>query len=310
MKKSATLLLILLLAIISEGCTIASASPKADQIVPSRNYSTKTFDFKGFKTIESSSVIDVEYTQSSGFTKVEVTAPENLMQYLDIHMEGWKLVIRCKKFSTKNFSGKYTITAKIAAPSVYEFTSNGTGDFTFMNALNTKGGIILTSNGTGDIKGPTVICDWLKASSNGTGDIEISSINCKLAELSLVGTGDIDIIGLRADNAKISLHGTGDIELKTLSATSAEARLSGTGDIEIYGGSATNAMLELTGTGDINAKKLKVVNATVNNHSTGDIECFATESLTIYNSGVGSVEYKGNPHKLDIVNGKGIKRIK
>lgn len=309
MKKSATLL-VLLLAIVAEGCTLASASPKTDKIAPSRNYTTKTFGLKGFSSIESNSIIDVEYTQSSGFTKVEVTAPENLMQYVDIRMAGGKLVIGCKKFTTRNFSGKYNITAKIAAPSVNEFVSNGTGDFTFMNALKATDKITLESNGTGDFNGPTVICDRLKASLNGTGDIEIASVDSKLAELNLTGTGDIDIISLRADDAKIALNGTGDFELKTLSATSVEANLSGTGDIEICGGTATNATFELTGTGDINAQKLKAANATVNNHSTGDVECFATESLSIYNNGIGSVEYKGNPRKLDIVNGKGIKRIK
>lgn len=308
--KKLNILLILSLAIMMEGCVFASASSKNDKISPSRNYVTQNYDLKSFTSIVSNSIIDVEYTQSSGYTRVEVTAPENLMQYVTISKSGSQLNIDCKKFNTKNFTGKYHITAKVTAPSVNKFTLNGTGDLTFMNALNSKGSITLTSNGTGDIEGPTVICAELNASSNGTGDIDISSIDCKSAKLNLVGTGDIDIISLRADNAEIGVAGTGDVELKTLSATSIAARLSGTGDITINGGTAVNATFELTGTGDITAKKLKVENATENNHSVGDVECFATESLTIYNSGIGSVEYKGNPHKLDIVNGKGIKRLK
>lgn len=309
MKKS-TALLLLTFAIIMEGCTFARASAKNDKIAPSRNYVSKTFDIKHFTAIASNSIIDVEYTQSSEYTKIEVTAPENLMQYVSISKSGPTLNINCEKFSTKNFSGNYHITAKVTAPNVTGFTLNGTGDITFMNALNTKGDITITSNGTGDIEGPTVICTRLNASSNGTGDIDISSIDCKYAGLNVIGTGDIEIIGVRANDTKIGVAGTGDVELKTLSTTSLKASLSGTGDININGGTAVNATYELTGTGDINAKKLKVENATVNNHSIGDVECFATESLTIYNSGIGSVEYKGSPRKLDIVNGKGIKRIK
>ena len=308
--KKLNAILILSIAILMEGCTFALASSKADKITPSRNYISKAFDINGFTAIRSNSIIDVEYTQSTGYSKIEVTAPENLMQYVSISKSGSTLNIDCEKFSTNNFSGNFHITAKVTAPAVTGFTLNGTGDIKFMNALNTKNDITITSNGTGDVEGPTVICSRLSASSNGTGDIDISSVESKYAHLSLVGTGDIDIISLRASDAKIRLLGTGDIELKTLSTTSLDASLSGTGDIDINGGTAVNASLNLTGTGDINAKKLKVENATVNNLSVGDVECFATESLTIYNSGIGSVEYKGSPRKLDIVNGKGIKRIK
>ena len=265
MKKLTTILAVMLLSL----CTWA-ASPKNHQITPSRTYTTKTFDFKGFTAIASNSIIDVEYTQSPGFTKVEVSAPENLMQYVRLNVDNGTLNINFESFSGKNFSGSYKIIAKIRAPSVNVFTTNGTGDITLRNALNASKDIKLTTNGTGDITGPTVVCGYLETSVNGTGDIEI----------------------------------------KTVSTKSLNANLSGTGDIDLLGGTAENAIYVLTGTGDINAKNLSAREVNATNHSTGDIECHATESLTVKSNSVGSVHYKGTPRKVDIINGRGIKRIK
>ena len=305
MKKLTTILAVMLLSL----CTWA-ASPKNHQITPSRTYTTKTFDFKGFTAIASNSIIDVEYTQSPGFTKVEVSAPENLMQYVRLNVDNGTLNINFESFSGKNFSGSYKIIAKISAPSVNVFTTNGTGDITLRNALNASKDIKLTTNGTGDITGPTVVCGYLETSVNGTGDIEIVSATCSTINANLSGTGDIEMKSLKSTDTKLSLHGTGDIEIKTVSTKSLNANLSGTGDIDLLGGTAENAIYVLTGTGDINAKNLSAREVNATNHSTGDIECHATESLTVKSNSVGSVHYKGTPRKVDIINGRGIKRIK
>lgn len=301
-----TATLILLMAAL----TPAASSAADITVTPSRNYVTKSFNLKGFETITSNSIIDVEFTQTNGFTKVEITAPENLMQFVKVttSKNGRKLNLNCDKFRTPNFSGKYRITAKISAPSVNEFVSNGTGDIEFKNALDTKGTLKLTTNGTGDIDGPTILCKRLEAVSNGTGDIEVNSVVCTELMANSVGTGDIDLKSVQASTSTLGLFGTGDIELSSIKTVNLSINLTGTGDINIAG-SANSAKYTLTGTGDLCAKDLKAANVTANNHSTGDLECYATESLTVYNTATGDVKYKGNPQTIN-TNGKNIKRLK
>ncbi len=287
-----------------------SVSAKEESISPSRNYVNKEFSVKTFSSIVSNSIIDVEFTQSTGYVKVEVSAPENLMQFVKVSLgKGGVLTFDCERFSTKNFSGKFKITAKVTAPSVTMFSTNGTGDIKMLNALNLKKDIKLVTNGTGDISGPTIICNKLEGSSNGTGDIGFTSVTCQSMVIISCGTGDINFNTVLTSAAVFGIQGTGDIDIKSFSGTSLSAELSGTGDIDIKGGSSASAKFVLTGTGDISAKNLKVGDLSVVNHSTGDIECCAVESLTVRNNGTGCVKYRGYPQKVD-VSGKNIKKIK
>ncbi|MCM1504798.1 MAG: DUF2807 domain-containing protein [Muribaculum sp.] len=287
-----------------------NASAKVNGIIPSRTYVSKEFNVRSFSSVVSNSIINVEFTQSSGYVKVEVSAPENLMQYVKVGVnKSGVLSLDCESFSVKNFSGNYAITARVTAPSVTAFTSNGTGNIKMLNALNLKKDVKLVSNGTGDISGPTIICNRLEATSTGTGDIEFTSLTCQNLEVNTGGTGDVGFRTVLTSTAQFGLQGTGDIDIKSFSGTSLTAELSGTGDIEIEGGTSASAKFVLTGTGDINAKNLRVGDLTALNHSTGDIECCAVESLTARNNGTGSIKYRGYPQRVDVT-GKGIKKIK
>lgn len=290
-------------------CILAVANETA-KITPSRNYTTKTFDIKGFSSIVANGVIDVEFTQSDGYTRIEVSAPENLMQFVVVSKKGNALSLDTKPFRTKNFSSTYKITAKVTAPSVSEFTSNGAGDIKFISAVGSKkADVKLTSNGTGDIEGPTVVCSRLDARGNGTGDIEIISVTCENLDAGIAGTGDIEFKNVKSTDAVLSLSGTGDIEVKSINTGSISASQTGTGDIKIASGSAGTASYSLSGTGDIEARGLKAKQVNASNHSIGEVECYASESLSASCNGIGSIKYAGNPRNVN-ANGGGIKRIK
>lgn len=75
---------------------LVSATACAERITPSKNYVTKKVNVGSFNAISTSSSVDVIYTQSSGGQDVEIYAPDNLVNYIDVRVEGGVLKVGFK----------------------------------------------------------------------------------------------------------------------------------------------------------------------------------------------------------------------
>ena len=75
---------------------LVSATACAERITPSKNYVTKKVNVGSFNAISTSSSVDVIYTQSSGGQDVEIYAPDNLVDYIDVRVEGGVLKVGFK----------------------------------------------------------------------------------------------------------------------------------------------------------------------------------------------------------------------
>ena len=64
-----------------------------NSIVPSKNYITQKVKVEKFDGISTSTSIDVIYTQTTGNTDVEIYAPDNLMKYVKVEVDGGMLKI-------------------------------------------------------------------------------------------------------------------------------------------------------------------------------------------------------------------------
>lgn len=100
-------------------------------------------------------------------------------------------------------------------------------------------------------------------------------------------------------NFKARVIGNGMIVLNDLKANSVDfSVVTGHGHIVCSSGQAIKAKLSNVGTGTIQAGGLVASQIKVFMSGTGSIDCNATESLTIYGMGSGSVYYSGNPAKV------------
>ncbi len=106
----------------------------------------------------------------------------------------------------------------------------------------------------------------------------------QLADVTLSGVGDATISNLTTSSLDITVSGTGHLTI-TGSADSQQVTISGVGSYDGSGFATKTAMVDVSGTGNAIVRVSDLLNATV--------------------SGVGSIEYIGNPQVIQQITGPG-----
>lgn len=248
---------------------LVSATACAERITPSKNYVTKKVNVGSFNAISTSSSVDVIYTQSSGGQNVEIYAPDNLVDYIDVRVEGGVLKVGFKS-PRNNFSinGKHKKEVRVSAPAVNSLKASSSGDIIIKNGLKTSGKVTVKASSSGDVTGSTISCDDFAATANSSGDVILEKVSC----------------------------------------TNFSADASSSGDV-ILAGICENASYRASSSGDVKAKGMKAVNVTASATSSGDVECYVTGSLTAKASSSGEVAYKGNPKDIDFSPKRGLRKM-
>lgn len=265
------------------------ASATAWAIVPGKNYVTKKVNVGSFNAISTGSSVDVIYTQSSGSRSVEIYAPDNLVDYIDVRVEGGVLKVGFKS-PGHNFSikGKHKKEVRVTAPAVTRLEASSSGDIILKNGLRTNGKVTIKASSSGDVTGGSVTCDNLAATANSSGDVVLEKVNC--------------------NNFRADAGSSGDVSVKNLTAANVTATAESSGDV-ILSGTCENASFRASSSGDVKAKGLKAINVTATASSSGDVECYVTGALTAKASSSGEVAYKGNPRSIDFSPKRGLRKI-
>lgn len=268
---------------------VVSVTACAERITPSKNYATKKVNVGSFNAISTSSSVDVIYTQSSGSQNVEIYAPDNLVDYIDVRVEGGVLKVGFKS-PKNNFSitGKHKKEVRVSAPAVNSLKASSSGDIIIKNGLKTNGKVTVKASSSGDVTGGTISCDDFAATANSSGDVVLEKVSCT--------------------NFSADASSSGDVSIKNLNAVNVSADASSSGDV-ILAGTCENASYRASSSGDVKAKGMKAVNVTASASSSGDVECYVTGSLTAKASSSGEVAYKGNPKNIDFSPKRGLRKI-
>jgi hypothetical protein len=115
-----------------------------------------------------------------------------------------------------------------------------------------------------------------------------------LSSLTTSGLGDMQVDMLSTPSFSVEMSGAGHVQVNQLIAQSLDLRLSGLGAIELTG-EAQQATLNISGAGGVIAPDLMVHNATVTVSGVGGATLWVTDQISGNISGVGSVNYFGNP---------------
>ena len=282
--------LALFLGMTLQSCAITVSSDSKDAIVPSKNYITQKVKVDNFEGISTSSSIDVKYTQTTGSTDVEVYAPDNLMEYVKLEVEGGMLKIYFYSEETGksiNIKGKHDTEVRIAAPAVHALQASSSGDILLMNGLQCEEEVSLSASSSGDIKGGNILCKALETEASSSGDIELENVECTSLMTEASSAGDISINDVKAETVNVQASSSGDVSLA---------------------GVCRSAKFKSSSAGDIEADELKAEHVIAKASSAGDITCHATESLEVSISSAGNVSYKGNPKQIKSHH-KGLKKM-
>ena len=282
--------LAMLVAMVLQSCVISVASDNKQGIVPSKNYITQKVKVGDFKGIQTSTSIDVVYTQTTGETDVEIYAPDNLMEYVKVETEGGMLKIGFQsneKGKGLNIRGRHETKVYVSAPSVHTLLASSSGDIVLKNGLQHPGKVMIKTSSSGDIEGGSVACETLDIEASSAGDIDLGKVECTSLMIEASSSGDISIKGIKAETVNAEASSSGDVSLS---------------------GVCRSAQFEASSAGDIEADDLKADKVKAEASSAADVKCHATESLEVSASSAGNVHYKGNPKQI-LSKSKGLHKI-
>ena len=262
-------ILAMLLAMVLVSCTISVSGNTKEGIVPSKNYITQKVKVEAFDGILAATSIDVVYTQSD-HTDIEISAPDNLMEYVKVENDGGMLKIYFESEESGkgiNIRGKHNTKVNISAPAVHALHASSSGDILLVNGLNTTGLVTIESSSAGDIEGSGISCEELQIEASSAGDIELKNVACNTLQVEASSAGDVSLSG-----------------------------------------ACRKAKFEASSAGEIDADDLKADTVIAEASSSGDVSCYAVESLEASISSAGNVRYKGNPKQI-LNHSKGLKKI-
>jgi hypothetical protein len=116
--------------------------------------------------------------------------------------------------------------------------------------------------------------------------------------------GDLQVNDLQAGTLNLVVSGGAQVKLNGLEVDRLDTVLSGAGDIQASG-TADEVKLVLSGLGDFNAADLDSKKADIELSGMGGATVRVEEELAASITGAGSIQYFGNPHVEQSVNGAG-----
>lgn len=241
----------------------------------SDNYVTKTFEVSPFEAIDYGGTFDVTFTQEKGTPKVELCAPDDVIDFVAIYSKGNTLYVELKKEKDMNMrGGNKDIKLHVFSPKLTAVSLQGAGNLVFDNAIST---------------------DRLSLQVSGAANIEGRGLYCgEELHMTVAGAGNVDWEDITVKDLNIDVAGAGDIRMKNARAVSSNISLSGASSLDISGSTRT-ADFVVAGTGEVLADGFKAEDVMANISGMGEIKCHATKTLKAYSTGWGKISYKGNP---------------
>ncbi|MGM9804604.1 MAG: head GIN domain-containing protein [Muribaculaceae bacterium] len=245
----------------------------AENVTASKKIITKQVDVKNFSEIVTNSIIDVDYYYSDTYN-VTITAPDNVIPYIELTKKGNTLQVGLKENVNIRTNGKTRMVVKVKAPKVNVFKVNGSGDISIKSWLKTS---------------------ELNLGISGSGDITAEHLNVDDFTIGISGSGDFTSRRIESKNSILAVSGSGDIKINNLITNDVKCGITGSGDIS-FGHSKTNtATLSSSGSGDIKAKYLFAQDVIANSTGAGDVSCNVSETLSAVSTGSGDITYYGEP---------------
>lgn len=96
----------------------------------------------------------------------------------------------------------------------------------------------------------------------------------------------------------LEVSGANNVAVEGISGAEFDVELSGAGNVDLKG-EVEKLRIELSGAGNIDSKKLKASEVRISVSGAASAEVYATKYLDASVSGVGSINYYGNPEKTE-----------
>lgn len=224
-----------------------SYNTSGNTVKASKNYVTKEIKIDPYTHIKLTGSPDVVFSQKPGNPHLEIHTSDNIVDLLDIHVEGETLYIGFKKGVSVSYD---KLNIRTSSPNLSQVTVTGSGTVEIADKLNAEE-LALQVTGSGDIFAKQTSCKGCYLSVTGSGDISLQNLTTDAVQASVTGSGDITLQG-NAQNALYEVTGSGDLSATELRTQNVTAKVTGSGDIRCHASEELKA--HVTGSGDIGYK--------------------------------------------------------
>jgi len=208
MKKAA--IIIAIVAVVAVICTVLIIRVWPGVLTGSGNLETEEYTFTNFTRVEINGDFEFEVRQSSSYS-IDVTADDNVMDYVRVSQDGQTLKIR---LATASFLRLGTLRVSVAIPQLHGLTVSAASHGTVSDFSSTEDLDITVSGAsrvTGDITAGDIEFDVSGASTiqlEGSADDMIAAVSgastCNLGDFT-VNDADVNVSG--ASTGTINLNG-------------------------------------------------------------------------------------------------------
>ncbi|MGD9547378.1 MAG: head GIN domain-containing protein [Candidatus Krumholzibacteriia bacterium] len=135
----------------------------------------------------------------------------------------------------------------------------------------------LWDNLVAEVEDGTLVLDW-KKDCRPDGACTVALVLRDLKEIRIDGAGDVEVADFHGDSFVFDCRGAGNLDIA---------------------GEVDRLAIDIRGAGDVNARDLKAVSVDVSIAGAGDAEVHASRSLKGRITGVGNLDYWGDPDDKD-----------
>jgi hypothetical protein len=203
---------------------------------------TEQKNARDFQNVSVSGGMNIRLKQGNEFA-VNISTDENLMQYVDVFVEGNTLVVREK--SGYNLRPSKDIVLNVTAPAFGNIGLSGSGNISSENTITGNGAVEVTVSGSGDVN-MDVDVPSINSSVSGSATIALKGHANKM-KVELSGSGKIRCFDLNSDDVAISISGSANAEV--VANYKLDVEVSGSGDV-VYKGNASVTQ-SISGSGSV-----------------------------------------------------------
>lgn len=204
---------------------------------------TRNFDQKGFRDIEASSSLEVHLSQGPEY-KIKVEGEENIIQQLDIHVNGDKLSVGMK--NNVMINTHHPLKVFITAPEFRQIEGSGACQFFSTGKLTSNSEFKIDLEGACETK-LEVDAPKIDVDASGASEIKMKG-HARDFSIDASGASDIDCFDLLTENTTLDISGGGSANV--YASQSLTVSVSGAGDVH-YKGKPSKINKDISGAGSI-----------------------------------------------------------
>jgi hypothetical protein len=202
MKKT-IIIVIAIVAVVAIVSTVLVLRGCPGVLIGSGNLETEAYTFTDFTEVEIGSAFEFEIQQSNSYS-INITADDNVMDYVQVSKDGQTLKIRLRRFLSL---GPVTLRASVTMPQLSGLTVSGASRGTVSDFSSTED-LDITVSGASEVTGDITAGD-VDFDISGASTIQLEgSANDVVADVS--GASDFNLDAFTVHNADVDFSGASE----------------------------------------------------------------------------------------------------